>query len=145
MLYYVQVLTVGAIETLKEFAMEQAKELIKCAHFKPATEELIEQIVFKRVKQVWKDQAKPEDILFDIPDYVMPVFTIELWTAVNMYVPEPCTGLPSEPIFKINDQYKAISKIDETLRWWPATEPLIEDDVEDDFPELIEREVSDEY
>lgn len=127
-LYYVKVLTVGAMETLKEYAEEQATRLESYAQFIRRTHEQLVDKVINEVKKEWlfpgQNDMFVQEILDPLPMYVLPVTTtieFEVYAEVN-----------GEPMLEWQKGIAAASLIHEVLSY--STAPPVEAE------ELIELE-----
>lgn len=116
--YYRQVLTEGAWDTLNDFAREQAKAAHNTVGFTPSqTESEIAGCIIRKILKVWRGEADLESRSYEVPWYVMPVTSTELLVLTDKQA-----------------EQQNVSPNMLQIAFYPATEPLLTDILEDEEP-----------
>jgi len=118
--YYIDVLTIGAMESLSAFVKQQADELEGLAQFVPHSREAIEQKVIDAAKLAWFHPGRQNVIDEPLPDDVILATTKELLTTeVFAYDVATHTEIP---IFRRDGELRIVTDFVDILSYSIATD-----------------------
>jgi hypothetical protein len=119
--YAIQLLTVGAMATLNEYADEQAAQMVKLAHFVPQTFDEIRSRIIESIKYHWRtgralmfEESLPEELL------ACAYSTEMMETDEFVY---DITSRVEVPILTIDSFHAPVTDHTRVYNWLPVTDP----------------------